>query len=151
MGSANPVRLEFFDNEIESIKEFDIETQLSTKVLDNVQVTPFSEQFSDNNSSLFDYISPDWTFFIDRPQIDAAYQKLQSDITEYFERKNETYHKLMFDFDDIKYCGYNNLDKFEVNNENLAALQSELDFARLVYQARKTEADTAGKLKNYAR
>lgn len=33
------------------------------------------------------------------------------------------------------------LDKFEVNNENLAALQSELDFARLVYQARKTEAD----------
>ncbi len=141
MGSANPVRLEFFDNEIESIKEFDIETQLSTKVLDNVQVTPFSEQFSDNNSSLFDYISPDWTFFIDRPQIDAAYQKLQSDITEYFERKNETYHKLMFDFDDIKYCSYNNLDKFDYSIDDINLNSKEVTNYRGNFESLKSDID----------
>ncbi len=119
MGSSNPVRIEFFDNEVESIKEFDSETQLSTKVLDSFLITPFSELFSNSSSSLYDYIKPNWTFFIDRPQIDAAYKKLQDDITEYFERKDEKYHKLMFDFDDIHFKHHNNLDKFDYSTSDI--------------------------------
>ena len=119
MGSSSPVRIEFFDNEIESIKEFDFDTQLSTKELDRVLITPFSELFSNENSSLYEYINPEWTFFIDKPQIDAAYKKLQSDISEYFERKDEQYHKLMFDFDEIKYGKYNNLDKFNYSIDDI--------------------------------
>ena len=129
MGSNNPVRLEFFDNEIESIKEFDTDSQLTTKVLDNVLITPFSELFSNNeNSSLFDYIKPEWTFFIDRPQIDAAYEKLQSDIVEFFERKDEEYHKLMFDFNDIKYGKYNNLDKFNYSIDDIDLNAKEVSY-----------------------
>ncbi|MBO4600881.1 MAG: transcription-repair coupling factor [Bacilli bacterium] len=119
MGNSNPVRIVFFDNEIESIKEFDTETQLTTAVLDELSITPFSEQFSNENSSLYDYIDPEWTFFIDKPQIDAAYKKLQLDITEFFERKNENYHKLMFNFEDIKYKKYNNLDKFNYSTDDV--------------------------------
>ena len=119
MGNASPVRIEFFDNEIESIKEFDPESQLSTKVLDEVIINPFSELFSSSNSSLCDYINPEWTFFIDKPQIDAAYKKLQMDITEYFERKDEEYKKIMFDFDDISYSNFNNLDKFNYSTDDV--------------------------------
>lgn len=119
MGNASPVRIEFFDNEIESIKEFDPESQLSTKVLDEVIINPFSELFSSSNSSLFDYINPEWTFFIDKPQIDAAYKKLQMDITEYFERKDEEYKKIMFNFDDISYSNFNNLDKFNYSTDDV--------------------------------
>ena len=119
MGKSLPIRIEFFDNEIDSIKEFDIDTQLTTKVLDETLITPFSEIFSNTNSSLSDYIQPEWTFFIDKPQIDAAYKKLQSDISEYFERKNDEYHKLMFDFDEIKFKNYNNLDKFDYSIDDI--------------------------------
>ena len=119
MGSSNPVRFEFFDNEIESIKEFDSDTQLTTKVLDNITISPFSELFSSSYSSLHDYIKPEWTFFIDRPQIDASYKKLQSDITEYFERKDEEYKKIMFEFNDIRYKNYNNLDKFNYSIDDV--------------------------------
>lgn len=119
MGSDNPVRIEFFDDEVESIKEFDYDTQLTTKKIDNIKITPFTEKKSDNNSSIYDYISPDWVYFIDRPQIDAAYKKLESDITEYFERKDESYIKLMYSFNDIKVEQYNNLNKFNYSTDDI--------------------------------
>ncbi len=119
MGSDNPVRIEFFDDEVESIKEFDYDTQLTTKKIDNIKITPFTEKKSDNNSSIYDYISPDWVYFIDRPQIEAAYKKLESDITEYFERKEESYIKLMYSFNDIKVEQYNNLNKFNYSTDDI--------------------------------
>ncbi|MCR5787581.1 MAG: transcription-repair coupling factor [Bacilli bacterium] len=119
MGANEPVRIEFFDDEIESIKTFDYDTQLSTGYLDNVVITPFTEILSSEYSSLYDYIDPEWTFFIDKPQIDAAYKKLEEDISEYFERKNETYHKLMYSFNDIKYKNYNNLNKFNYSTDDI--------------------------------
>ena len=119
MGSDNPVRIEFFDDEVESIKEFDYDTQLTTKKIDNIKITPFTEKKSDNNSSIYDYISPDWVYFIDRPQIEAAYKKLESDITEYFERKDESYIKLMYSFNDIKVEQFNNLNKFNYSTDDI--------------------------------
>ena len=119
MGSDNPVRIEFFDDEVESIKEFDYDTQLTTKKIDNIKITPFTEKKSDNNSSIYDYISPDWVYFIDRPQIEAAYKKLESDIAEYFERKDESYTKLMYSFNDIKVEQYNNLNKFNYSTDDI--------------------------------
>ena len=119
MGSDNPVRIEFFDDEVESIKEFDYDTQLTTRKIDNIKITPFTEKKSDNNSSIYDYISPDWVYFIDRPQIEAAYKKLESDITEYFERKDESYIKLMYSFNDIKVEQFNNLNKFNYSTDDI--------------------------------
>ncbi len=43
MGSTKPFRLEFFDNELESIREFDIDNQRSTKKLDLINLLPAKE------------------------------------------------------------------------------------------------------------
>ena len=119
MGTDNPVRIEFFDDEIENIKEFDYDSQLTTKKIDEIKITPFTEKNSSENSSIHDYLNPDWVYFIDRPQIEAAYKKLESDITEYFERKNEQYSKIMFSFKEINVNFYNNLNKFNYSTDDV--------------------------------
>ena len=43
MGSRAPIRIDFFDNEIESIRNFDAESQLSGDVLDDVRILPARE------------------------------------------------------------------------------------------------------------
>lgn len=43
MGSTVPYRLDFFDNEVESIRIFDVETQRSLKVIESVRVLPARE------------------------------------------------------------------------------------------------------------
>ena len=120
MGMDLPVRIEFFDDEVEKLKTFDYESQLTIEKIPSIKITPFTEIISNSeNSSISEYLNPMWTFFIDRPQIEAAYKKLENDITEYFERKNEEYHKVMFSFNDIKYTSYNNLDKFNYSTDDL--------------------------------
>ena len=42
-GSRNPIRIEFFGDEVESIREFDVLSQVSTNELDNVNILPVRE------------------------------------------------------------------------------------------------------------
>ena len=50
----NPIRIEFFDDEIESIKSFSISTQLSTNPLQNAVILPATDVFlSDNQIESF--------------------------------------------------------------------------------------------------
>ena len=48
-GYENPVRIEFFDDEIESIREFSSDTQLSMKKKDNIEICPFTEFINEKN------------------------------------------------------------------------------------------------------
>jgi len=45
VNETSPIRIEFFDDEVEAIKEFDIQTQSSTKELDHVDILPASDLF----------------------------------------------------------------------------------------------------------
>ncbi len=81
--ATKPIRIEFFDEEIESIKEFDEETQRSTKVLDKAELRKFNESISDTPNSLLDYLGNQTLFLIDESQIKNSYINLQKDIFEY--------------------------------------------------------------------
>ncbi|HHW80010.1 MAG TPA: transcription-repair coupling factor [Acholeplasmataceae bacterium] len=48
-GSINPYRLDFFGNNVESIKLFDVDNQRSFKTVESVEITPFSELFFKNS------------------------------------------------------------------------------------------------------
>ena len=43
MGSEQPVRIDFFDDEIETLRYFDAETQLSGEVVETMQILPARE------------------------------------------------------------------------------------------------------------
>ena len=50
MGSNTPYRIDLFDDEIESIKEFDPETQKSGKTINNINLLPAREFPLDENA-----------------------------------------------------------------------------------------------------
>jgi transcription-repair coupling factor (superfamily II helicase) len=77
-----PYRLEFFGDEIESIRLFDIESQLSIESLKQIQLVPNVENKSlmESRESFFDYISPQtiiWTKNLDLSarRLDDLYEK----------------------------------------------------------------------------
>jgi len=49
-GADQPIRLDFFGDELESVRSFDIETQLSEAKLSEVRLSPVSEVFLDEDS-----------------------------------------------------------------------------------------------------
>ncbi|MFH1282668.1 MAG: transcription-repair coupling factor [bacterium] len=51
--TANPMRIVFFENKIESIREFDVYTQRSHNILINLQIFPFNDS---GKNTLEDYI-----------------------------------------------------------------------------------------------
>ncbi len=98
----HPIRIEFFGDEVDSIRYFDENTQLSIKEVDSISIKPYTEIISDKNSSLCDYMNDPYLVMINRDQIDVSYEKLLNDINEYNESQN-TSHKYMFRFEEISY------------------------------------------------
>ena len=87
--SEHPIRLEFFGDEIDSIRFFNEETQLSINEVSSYKLMPFSEISTDEHSSLYEYMNNPFTFFVDENQILNGYEKILVDIKEYNESKNE--------------------------------------------------------------
>ena len=50
----HPIRIEFFGDDVDSIRYFDESTQLSIKEINRIKIKPYTEVISDNNSSLVD-------------------------------------------------------------------------------------------------
>ena len=100
----HPIRVEFFGDDIESIRYFDESTQLSLREIDEIRIKPYTEIVSDNNSSLVDYLDNPCLIMINRDQIELGYEKLITDITEYKEKEEvDPDKKYMFDWDEILY------------------------------------------------
>lgn len=49
-----PYRIDFFGDEVETIRSFDVETQLSKEKLDHISIVPEMSRSSHSNTSLFD-------------------------------------------------------------------------------------------------
>ena len=80
-----PYRIDFFDDKIESIRNFDIDTQLSDKKLNSVTITFDNTQLTDKKHiSIFDYI--DKNTIIVAQDFDFIYSAIQ----KYLEQNNET-------------------------------------------------------------
>ena len=86
----NPYRIEFFGNEVDSIRSFDVETQLSIEKKNKITIIPNVENkfFQEDRESFLDYISSNTTLFIQNT--DALLSKLDS----LFAKAKEAYSKL---------------------------------------------------------
>ena len=86
----NPYRIEFFGNEVDSIRSFDVETQLSIEKKNKITIIPNVENkfFQEDRESFLDYISSNTTLFIQNT--DALISKLDY----LFAKAEEAYSKL---------------------------------------------------------
>ncbi len=100
IGEEHPIRIEFFDDIIESIRYFDEGTQLSQKEVSKIEIKSFTETISDQYSSLYDWLENPTTIFFDYNQINIINLKLINDIKEYND-KNGFNKNYMFDFSSI--------------------------------------------------
>ncbi len=80
--SLEPYRIEFWENEIESIRAFDASSQKSTRLLDEIELTGAKElefeQKEETLSTIFDYINDCIVVFDDLEALEDRYASLTS-------------------------------------------------------------------------
>ena len=91
----HPVRIEFFDDEIDSIKFFDENTQLSLFNVDKMQIKPILDEYDESFSTVFDYISNSLLIYQDYNQIVNVYKSIQEQM-KYYEDNSS-----LFTLDDV--------------------------------------------------
>lgn len=110
-----PVRVEFWGDEIDSIKKFDVDSQLTKTNIDEVTVFPSTEFITDkdvefenisqknlykyeNVVSITDYLENPLTIYINYNDIMTGYELLVDEILQYSKSKEESNQKYMHDF-----------------------------------------------------
>jgi transcription-repair coupling factor (superfamily II helicase) len=89
----NPYRIEFFGDEVESIRSFDVATQLSLEKQKKITIIPNVENkvFQENRESFLDYISEKTVLFVQNTE------DLFSQLDKQFARAEEAFEKLSKD------------------------------------------------------
>jgi transcription-repair coupling factor (superfamily II helicase) len=77
-GQQHPVRIEFYDNQIQSIRFFDIETQRTIKIVDSVHVYPPSTLSGDSAPDLLSYFPENTVILF--PGYDTHYDLIKETI-----------------------------------------------------------------------
>ncbi len=103
----HPIRIEMFGDTIESIREFDEDTQKSIRNLDSVTIKPYSEFILDKDvsvepkqkylkkyakaSSILDYLDDPITFYKDEASLETSYLNTVEEMVEYKNEKDKDY------------------------------------------------------------
>ena len=134
----NPIRIEFFDDEIESIRYFNPDTQKSISKIEEIKIKPFSEFLTTKNvveehfskqkylpkytktTNIGDYLDDNITIFKDYEQLDTSYLNILEDTVEFRSEKDSDFEgKYMNDFSNLSveypiyYYSLNNLNSNE--------------------------------------
>ncbi|MBP6001201.1 MAG: transcription-repair coupling factor, partial [Flavobacterium sp.] len=88
-----PYRIEFFGNEIDSIRSFDVETQLSIEKLKKISIIPNVENklLQENRESFLDYINEKTVLVIQNTEL------LGQQLDKLFDKAHEAFEKLSKD------------------------------------------------------
>ena len=129
INAKNPVRIELFGDEIDSIRYFDIDTQLTIKNINSISITPNSEFIIDKSieyderkqKNLDKYIKPynigsylnDYEiFYINYSNIKIGYKQLVQQIFDYNVSEN-TNQKYMHELNEVEIKNTIYLENFD--------------------------------------
>lgn len=98
--SEFPVRIEFFDDEVDSIRLFDAVSQRTVEQIEATDIFPVKNQESEDVSFL-EYLSENYLVFLEEPQ--RLIDKIESDLLEIDERieKGDEINKKIFSREEI--------------------------------------------------
>ncbi len=97
----HPVRIEFFGDEIESIRFFDENTQRSLNSIDEIEIKAIDEIITNENNSLLDYVPDATVITFNKQQVLVGYDKLYEEMVNYNEKENLNQQKHFFFLEDI--------------------------------------------------
>lgn len=130
ISSANPIRIEFWGDEIDSIREFDVDTQLTISKQEEISLYPITEfLLSDeidkfglphrdlpkygNVYSILDYVDGN-VFFNEYEQIKCSYTSLLKEINNYCISSNlNKTTKFMHNLEELKISKRRNFTQFD--------------------------------------
>ncbi len=140
VGLDYPVRVEFFDDIVESIRYFDPDNQKSLKTLDSVIIKPYIEFLTSASVSMdemnkqkylpnyekvvsiYDYFKNPFIIFKDYEQLKASYLNISNEIVTYKESNDTNFTgNYMFDLNKMSYKNviyYMGINNF-VNNSDI--------------------------------
>ena len=120
LNEENPIRIEFFDDEIESIRYFNVEDQKSIEKIDSIKINPIFEFLSSKNvleehfgkqkylqcyekvCNISAYLDNCITVFKDYDQIKTSYIGILNEVMDYkAETDTEFEYNYMFDFNEL--------------------------------------------------
>lgn len=139
LGVDNPCRLEFFGDEIESIRLFDSFTQKSIESIDSITVYPYSEfliekgeieslenkqkylpKFNKKVSNIYEYLEDNISIFVNYNQIEVSFKGILEEELNYRTTKDTDFDDdYMFDLYELKTNNtiyYNSLDNISTKN-----------------------------------
>ena len=113
----NPYRIEFFGNEVDSIRTFDVETQLSLEKQKKISIIPNVENkfLQENRESFLNYINPKTVLFVQETEM------VLSQFDKLFDKATEAFGKLS---GDIKHAS---TDELFINQSSF--VKKALDFS----------------------
>lgn len=119
--SDHPIRIEFFGDNIESIRYFDEESQRTILAVEEVNIKVIDEIITNDVSSLLDYM-PDATVVIfNNQQVQVGYNKLFTEMVAYNEREDKVGTKYFFEWEELhpKKTLYINTIATDLNKKNV--------------------------------
>ena len=144
LGEEYPIRLEFFGDEIDSIRYFDVDNQKSIDTLKYIDINPYSEFVTDKKvdeihfnkqkylplyedvSSIQDYLDGCITVYKDYSQLEISYKNIISETLEYRNNTDVDFEgNYMFSLEDITnddcmyYMSINN-----ISNDHISSLEN---------------------------
>ena len=136
-GYDNPIRIEFFDDEIDSIRQFDPNSQLSLEEIKSIEILPFTEfinekgiydvpnrqsllpRVTNNISNISGFINDFITVFLDIDNINLAYENILNEVIEFKQTDVFEIDKYMFDINEVLPLKYVNISKVDNYNNSL--------------------------------
>ncbi len=133
-----PIRIEFFGDDIESIRFFDADTQVSKKEVESVLLYSFSDCQGSNSTNIYDRLDNPMVFFLNYKKILADYSNYKSNMG------------LFKDQDELLFVDFNitNIkDKIYINSLDDTPIENKL----IRYESKNVQSFNSNfeQLKNY--
>ena len=125
--SDNPIRIEFFGDDIESIRFFNSDDQRSISSVNSIKIYPNDEFDSSQYVNISSYLGDCYTVFKDYNQIGVSYKNMIQELFDY-----GTEQSLFFKLEDIplnKVIYYNDFDNYKQSNNFIDFGVSNLDYS----------------------
>ena len=153
----SPIRIEFWDDQIDMIKLFDVNTQLTIEEINEITIKPITEFLADapnpkqrdlvkymEVNSIFNYLNDAYLTFINFDDIRVSYEHLMEETYEYSKSiELDPTTKYMFDLNDINSTNMLYIDEFNseksLKEKSLNIDAQELSFYNLTIPDLKEE------------